>query len=76
MDHICKLIDTIPADKLKLLDCGNELLQQRNIRYLDFPPGICPIIFLPLLSKKMDKAKCSGFLTWKWHKDAHHATIF
>uniref|UniRef100_A0A8C9IB19 RecQ-like DNA helicase BLM n=1 Tax=Piliocolobus tephrosceles TaxID=591936 RepID=A0A8C9IB19_9PRIM len=32
MDHICKLIDTIPADKLKLLDCGNELLQQRNIR--------------------------------------------
>ncbi|XP_077796468.1 recQ-like DNA helicase BLM isoform X2 [Macaca mulatta] len=32
MDHICKLIDNIPADKLKLLDCGNELLQQRNIR--------------------------------------------
>nr|5LUP_H Chain H, BLM protein [Homo sapiens] len=32
MEHICKLIDTIPDDKLKLLDCGNELLQQRNIR--------------------------------------------
>ncbi|XP_037586434.1 Bloom syndrome protein isoform X2 [Cebus imitator] len=32
MDRICKLVDTIPADKLKLLDCGNELLQQRNIR--------------------------------------------
>uniref|UniRef100_A0A2K5FA02 RecQ-like DNA helicase BLM n=1 Tax=Aotus nancymaae TaxID=37293 RepID=A0A2K5FA02_AOTNA len=32
MDRICKLVDTIPADKLELLDCGNELLQQRNIR--------------------------------------------
>ncbi|XP_078182939.1 recQ-like DNA helicase BLM isoform X3 [Callithrix jacchus] len=32
MDRICKLVDIIPADKLKLLDCGNELLQQRNIR--------------------------------------------
>ncbi|XP_069321797.1 recQ-like DNA helicase BLM isoform X2 [Eulemur rufifrons] len=32
MDHICKLIDTIPAEKLKALDCGNELLEQRNIR--------------------------------------------
>uniref|UniRef100_A0A8C8ZD81 RecQ-like DNA helicase BLM n=1 Tax=Prolemur simus TaxID=1328070 RepID=A0A8C8ZD81_PROSS len=32
MDHICRLIDTIPAEKLKALDCGNELLEQRNIR--------------------------------------------
>ncbi|XP_008057708.1 Bloom syndrome protein isoform X2 [Carlito syrichta] len=32
MDRICKLVDTIPADKLIALDCGNELLQQRNIR--------------------------------------------
>ncbi|XP_045417610.1 Bloom syndrome protein isoform X1 [Lemur catta] len=32
MDHICKLIDTIPVEKLKALDCGNELLEQRNIR--------------------------------------------
>ncbi|XP_012499233.1 PREDICTED: Bloom syndrome protein isoform X2 [Propithecus coquereli] len=32
MDHICKLIDAIPAEKLKALDCGNELLEQRNIR--------------------------------------------
>ncbi|KAK2107423.1 hypothetical protein P7K49_012588 [Saguinus oedipus] len=32
MDHICTLVDIIPAHKLKLLDCGNELLQQRNIR--------------------------------------------
>uniref|UniRef100_A0A8C0CCC7 RecQ-like DNA helicase BLM n=1 Tax=Balaenoptera musculus TaxID=9771 RepID=A0A8C0CCC7_BALMU len=32
MDHICKLVDTIPDDKLKTLDCGNKLLQQRDIR--------------------------------------------
>nr|XP_045001953.1 Bloom syndrome protein [Jaculus jaculus] len=32
MDHICKLVDTIPVDELKALSCGNELLQQRNIR--------------------------------------------
>ncbi|ELW62827.1 Bloom syndrome protein [Tupaia chinensis] len=32
MDHICKLVDSISADELKALDCGNELLQQRNIR--------------------------------------------
>ncbi|KAB1257077.1 Bloom syndrome protein [Camelus dromedarius] len=30
MDHICKLVDTIPDDELKALDCGNELLQQRD----------------------------------------------
>ncbi|KAF7466992.1 Hypothetical predicted protein [Marmota monax] len=32
MDHICKLVDMIPVDDLKALNCGNELLQQRNIR--------------------------------------------
>ncbi|XP_003413923.1 recQ-like DNA helicase BLM isoform X1 [Loxodonta africana] len=32
MEDICKLVDTIPADELETLDCGNELLQQRNIR--------------------------------------------
>ncbi|KAM4832902.1 recQ-like DNA helicase BLM [Urocitellus parryii] len=32
MDHICKLVDMIPIDDLKALNCGNELLQQRNIR--------------------------------------------
>uniref|UniRef100_A0A8D2BA60 RecQ-like DNA helicase BLM n=1 Tax=Sciurus vulgaris TaxID=55149 RepID=A0A8D2BA60_SCIVU len=32
MDHICKLVDTIPVDEMKALNCGNELLQQRNIR--------------------------------------------
>ncbi|XP_008850994.1 Bloom syndrome protein isoform X1 [Nannospalax galili] len=32
MEHICKLVDTIPDDELKALNCGNELLQQRNIR--------------------------------------------
>ncbi|XP_054998689.1 recQ-like DNA helicase BLM [Sorex araneus] len=32
MDHICKLVDTISADELKTLNCGNELLQQRNLR--------------------------------------------
>ncbi|KAM9586178.1 recQ-like DNA helicase BLM [Trichechus inunguis] len=32
MEDICKLVDTIPDDQLEALDCGNELLQQRNIR--------------------------------------------
>ncbi|XP_076980387.1 recQ-like DNA helicase BLM isoform X2 [Tamandua tetradactyla] len=32
MEDICKLVDTIPAGELKALDCGNELLQQRNMR--------------------------------------------
>ncbi|XP_004398330.1 PREDICTED: Bloom syndrome protein isoform X1 [Odobenus rosmarus divergens] len=32
MDQICKLVDTIPDDELKALDCGNELRQQRDIR--------------------------------------------
>nr|XP_027810919.1 Bloom syndrome protein isoform X2 [Marmota flaviventris] len=32
MDHICKLVDMIPVDDLKALNCGNELLQQQNIR--------------------------------------------
>ncbi|XP_059128355.1 recQ-like DNA helicase BLM [Peromyscus eremicus] len=32
MEHICKLVDTVPIDELKALNCGNELLQQRNIR--------------------------------------------
>ncbi|XP_057578519.1 recQ-like DNA helicase BLM isoform X2 [Hippopotamus amphibius kiboko] len=32
MDHVCKLVDTIPDNQLRALDCGNELLQQRDIR--------------------------------------------
>ncbi|KAM7048350.1 recQ-like DNA helicase BLM isoform 2-T2 [Molossus nigricans] len=32
MDHICNLVDSIPNDELKALDCGNDLLQQRDIR--------------------------------------------
>ncbi|XP_055479598.1 recQ-like DNA helicase BLM [Psammomys obesus] len=32
MEHICKLVDTVPVDELKALNCGNELLQQRSIR--------------------------------------------
>ncbi|XP_005381562.1 PREDICTED: Bloom syndrome protein isoform X1 [Chinchilla lanigera] len=32
MEHICTLVDTIPPDELKALDCGDELLQQRNRR--------------------------------------------
>ncbi|XP_053437909.1 recQ-like DNA helicase BLM isoform X3 [Nycticebus coucang] len=32
MDRVCKLIDTVPAEKLKALDCGDELLLQRNMR--------------------------------------------
>uniref|UniRef100_A0A8C3WW69 RecQ-like DNA helicase BLM n=1 Tax=Catagonus wagneri TaxID=51154 RepID=A0A8C3WW69_9CETA len=32
MDQICQLLDTVSDDKLKALDCGNELLQQRDIR--------------------------------------------
>ncbi|XP_025774702.1 Bloom syndrome protein isoform X3 [Puma concolor] len=32
MDHICKLVDTIPDDELTALDCGQELRQHRDIR--------------------------------------------
>ncbi|XP_023568116.1 Bloom syndrome protein [Octodon degus] len=32
MEYICKLVDTIPLNELKALDCGDELLQQRNRR--------------------------------------------
>ncbi|XP_054569383.1 recQ-like DNA helicase BLM isoform X2 [Eptesicus fuscus] len=32
MDRICNLVDAIPDDELKALECGNDLLQQRNIR--------------------------------------------
>lgn len=32
MEHICKLVDTVPIDELKALTCGDKLLQQRNIR--------------------------------------------
>lgn len=32
MEHICKLVDTVPVDELTALNCGTELLQQRNIR--------------------------------------------
>ncbi|XP_006905348.1 Bloom syndrome protein isoform X1 [Pteropus alecto] len=44
MDNICNLVDTIPDNELKSLDCGNNLLQQRNIRRkllaeADFNPG-------------------------------------
>lgn len=48
MDQICELIDTIPDEELKALDCGDELLQQRDIRYLDFSLGIYLIAFLLL----------------------------
>ncbi|XP_045429397.1 Bloom syndrome protein isoform X2 [Pipistrellus kuhlii] len=32
MDRICSLVDTISDHELKALDCGTDLLQQRNIR--------------------------------------------
>ncbi|XP_051004755.1 recQ-like DNA helicase BLM isoform X2 [Acomys russatus] len=32
MERICRLVDTVPVDELKALNCGNELLQQRSIR--------------------------------------------
>uniref|UniRef100_A0A452E3H5 RecQ-like DNA helicase BLM n=1 Tax=Capra hircus TaxID=9925 RepID=A0A452E3H5_CAPHI len=32
MDRICKLVDAVPDDELRALDCGDELLQQRDIR--------------------------------------------
>nr|XP_058150702.1 recQ-like DNA helicase BLM isoform X2 [Dasypus novemcinctus] len=32
MEDICKLVDAIPAGELQALDCGNELLRQRDIR--------------------------------------------
>lgn len=55
MDHICKLVDTIPDAELKALNCGNELLQQRNIRYFDFSTsGIYLIAFLPLQVRNVE----------------------
>lgn len=46
MDQICKLVDTISDDELKALDCGDELRQQRDIRYLTFSSsGIYLITF-------------------------------
>jgi hypothetical protein len=46
MDHICRLVDTIPVDELKALDCGDELLEQRNMRYLEFSPSeVCLTAF-------------------------------
>ncbi|XP_060035599.1 recQ-like DNA helicase BLM [Erinaceus europaeus] len=32
MEHICNLVDAIPAGELRALGCGDELLQQRDIR--------------------------------------------
>ncbi|XP_065415182.1 recQ-like DNA helicase BLM isoform X1 [Chrysemys picta bellii] len=32
MEDICKLVDSIPIHELKSLSCGNDLLQQRNLR--------------------------------------------
>ncbi|XP_053514905.1 recQ-like DNA helicase BLM isoform X2 [Artibeus jamaicensis] len=32
MVHICNLVDAVPEDKLKALDCGDDLLQQRDVR--------------------------------------------
>lgn len=62
MEHICKLVDTVPTDELKALSCGNELLQQRNIRYLNCPPcGRYLITVSPLQVKKMGKmSRLSG----------------
>uniref|UniRef100_A0A8D0G5B4 RecQ-like DNA helicase BLM n=1 Tax=Sphenodon punctatus TaxID=8508 RepID=A0A8D0G5B4_SPHPU len=34
MEDICKLVDAIPIQELKSLSCGNELLQQRDLRYV------------------------------------------
>ena len=59
MEHICKLVDTVPLDELKALNCGTELLQQRNIRYLDYPPPGRGLIAVPLL-QVTKWAKCPG----------------
>ncbi|XP_074863194.1 recQ-like DNA helicase BLM isoform X2 [Carettochelys insculpta] len=32
MEDICELVDSIPVRELKSLSCGNDLLQQRNLR--------------------------------------------
>uniref|UniRef100_A0A8C6G049 RecQ-like DNA helicase BLM n=1 Tax=Moschus moschiferus TaxID=68415 RepID=A0A8C6G049_MOSMO len=49
MDRICKLVDAVPDDELKALDCGNELLQQRDIRRkllaeADFDPSDASVL--------------------------------
>lgn len=60
MEHVCKLVDTIPIDELKALTCGDKLLQQRDIRYLDFPPSGRSLA-VPLL-QGTSRAKCPGCL--------------
>ena len=52
MDRICKLVDAVPDDELKALDCGNELLQQRDIRYLDFSPSGSDCVSTDIVSVK------------------------
>ncbi|KAF4017828.1 hypothetical protein G4228_009510 [Cervus hanglu yarkandensis] len=49
MDRICTLVDAVPDDELKTLDCGNELLQQRDIRRkllaeADFDPSDASVL--------------------------------
>ncbi|XP_066094791.1 recQ-like DNA helicase BLM isoform X1 [Saccopteryx bilineata] len=49
MDHICNLVDTIPEIDLKALDCGNDLLQQRDRRRkllaeADFKPSDASVL--------------------------------
>ncbi|XP_044789360.2 Bloom syndrome protein isoform X2 [Bubalus bubalis] len=49
MDRICKLVDAVPDDELKALDCGNKLLQQRDIRRkllaeADFDPSDASVL--------------------------------
>ena len=57
MAHICNLVDTIPDGELKALDCGNDLLQQRDIRYLDFSPSGVYLTAFPSLCMRNIQGK-------------------
>lgn len=71
MEHICKLVDAVPSDELKALSCGDELLQQRNLRYLDCPPCGRYLITVSLLQVK----KWQNFQAfWPRQKDGSHIT--
>lgn len=73
MEHICKLVDAVPTDELKALSCGDELLQQRNLRYLDCPPCGRYLITVSLLQvKKWQNVQAF----WPRQKDGSHITKF
>ena len=61
MDRICKLVDAVPDDELRALDCGDELLQQRDIRYLDFSHSGSDCVSTDIVSVQHTGQDCQAF---------------